>query len=179
MITITLSVVTLLSLGYSVLTYIKNRNFEESTQMKAEAMLETWKVKEEKRIREDAYKRSREVGYGKTIENIIPIIKEFPVPPRDIQFYGNPVDFIGIKDRNKKGQCEIHFIEVKSGTSNLNSHQKNVKDAIREGRVYFDEVRIDGLEPKEKLLSLSQTKMGDEAPKEKRGRKSKKQLLNG
>jgi predicted Holliday junction resolvase-like endonuclease len=179
MLTIILTTITLACLAYSVLTYIKNRNFEESTEMKASAMLEKWKIKEEKRIREDAYKRSREVGYGKTIENIIPIIKDFPVPPRDIQFYGNPIDFIGIKDRGKKGKCEIHFIEVKSGSSNLNGHQKNIKDAIRDGRVFFDEVRIDGLEPQEKLLSLDQTKMGDEKPKENRGRKPKKQLLNG
>ena len=39
----------------------------------------------------------------------------------------------------------VSFIEVKSGNSNLNSHQKNIKDAILKGRVHWHEFTVDGI----------------------------------
>jgi len=36
-------------------------------------------------------------------------------------------------------------LEVKSGDSNLNSRQQNIKDAILKGRVYWHECNVDGI----------------------------------
>ena len=49
------------------------------------------------------------------------------------------------------------LFQVKSGNSNLNSHQKNIKDAILKGRVHWHEFTVDGIwehETKRKLRKL-------------------------
>ena len=153
--------ITLIAVSYSVWVYISNRDFNRSAEIKANALLERWKVKEEKRIRDDAYQRSRAVGFGKTIEHFVPFMEGFPVKAKDVQFYGNPVDYIGIKNRNSKNKCEVHFIEVKSGSSNLNQHQRNIKLAVEEGRVFFDIVTVDGLTKAEKTLTLENKETKD------------------
>ena len=119
--------------------------FEDWADKKANVKLEGWKFKEEKRIREDAYQRSRAVSFGKTIEHYVPFMKNFPVGPKDVQFFGKPIDYIAFSNRGSKKKCAVHFIEVKSGDSNLNSHQYNIRQAIREGRIHWHEFNVDGI----------------------------------
>ena len=134
--------ITICALSFASYIYISH---DKIAQRKAEAYLEKWMVKEEKRIREDAYQRSRAVSFGKTIEHYVPFMKEFPVEPKDVQFFGKPIDYIAFANRGSKKKCSVHFIEVKSGNSNLNSHQKNIKDAILKGRVHWHEFTVDGI----------------------------------
>ena len=134
--------ITICALSFASYIYISH---DKIAQRKAEAYLEKWKVKEEKKIREDAYQRSRAVSFGKTIEHYVPFMKEFPVEPKDVQFFGKPIDYIAFANRGSKKKCSVHFIEVKSGNSNLNSHQKNIKTAILEGRVHWHEFNVDGI----------------------------------
>ena len=72
-------------------------------------------------------------------------MENFPVEPKDVQFFGKPIDYVAFSDRGSRGKCKVHFIEVKSGNSNLNSHQKNIKDAILKGRVHWHEFTVDGI----------------------------------
>ena len=134
--------ITICALSFASYIYISH---DKIAQRKAEAYLEKWMVKEEKRIREDAYQRSRAESFGKTIEHYVPFMKEFPVEPKDVQFFGKPIDYIAFANRGSKKKCSVHFIEVKSGNSNLNSHQKNIKDAIIKGRVHWHEFTVDGI----------------------------------
>ena len=134
--------ITICALSFASYIYISH---DKIAQRKAEAYLEKWMVKEEKRIREDAYQRSRAVSFGKTIEHYVPFMKEFPVEPKDVQFFGKPIDYIAFANRGSKKKCSLHFIEVKSGNSNLNGHQKNIKTAILEGRVHWHEFNVDGI----------------------------------
>ena len=128
--------ITICALSFASYIYISH---DKIAQRKAEAYLEKWKVKEEKKIREDAYQRSRAVSFGKTIEHYVPFMKEFPVEPKDVQFFGKPIDYIAFANRGSKKKCSVHFIEVKSGNSNLNGHQKNIKTIIlnRYTNIYF------------------------------------------
>ena len=137
-----LIIITICALSFASYIYISH---DKIAQRKAEAYLEKWKVKEEKKIREDAYQRSRAVSFGKTIEHYVPFMKEFPVEPKDVQFFGKPIDYIAFANRGSKKKCSVHFIEVKSGNSNLNGHQKNIKTAILEGRVHWHEFNVDGI----------------------------------
>ena len=134
--------ITICALSFASYIYISH---DKIAQRKAEAYLEKWKVKEEKRIREDAYQRSRAVSFGKTIEHYVPFMENFPVDPKDVQFFGKPIDYIAFANRGSKKKCAVHFIEVKSGNSNLNGHQKNIKNAILEGRVHWHEFNVDGI----------------------------------
>ena len=52
---------------------------------------------------------------------------------------------MAFSNRGSRTKCAIHFIEVKSGNSQLNSHQKNIKDAILKGRVHWHEHTADGI----------------------------------
>ena len=141
MITVLITI-TICALGFAAYVYISH---DKIAQRKAEAYLAKWKVKEEKAIREDAYQRSRAVSFGKTIEHYVPFMENFPVEPKDVQFFGKPIDYIAFANRGSKKKCSVHFIEVKSGNSNLNSHQKNIKDAIQKGRVYWHEYNAKGI----------------------------------
>ena len=138
----TLITITVCALGFAAYVYISH---DKIAQRKAEAYLAKWKVKEEKSIREDAYQRSRAVSFGKTIEHYVPFMENFPVEPKDVQFFCKPIDYIAFSNRASKKKCAVHFIEVKSGNSNLNTHQKNIKDAILKGRVYWHEFNVDGI----------------------------------
>ena len=130
------------ALAFAAYVYLSHNKIAER---KAEAMLAKWKVKEEKSIREDAYQRSRAVSFGKTIEHYVPFMENFPVDPKDVQFFGKPIDYVAFSNRGSRGKCKVHFIEVKSGNSHLNHHQKNIKDAILKGRVYWHEFTADGI----------------------------------
>jgi predicted Holliday junction resolvase-like endonuclease len=121
------------------------RSHEAIAERKAEAKLAKWKLKEEKAIREDAYQRSRAVSFGKTIEHYVPFMENFPINPNDIRFFGNPIDYIAFTEMGSKKNCAVHFLEVKSGESQLNHRQKNIKDAIQKGRVYWHEYNAKGI----------------------------------
>lgn len=96
----------------------------------------------EKIIKRDAKKRSGAVQWGLTIENFVPFMSEFPIPVEDVHFLGKPIDYVGYTKIDSKEDCEVHFIEVKSGRSQLLKHQRNVKHAIQKGRVKWHEIRV-------------------------------------
>ena len=72
-------------------------------------------------------------------------MKNFPVDPKNVQFFGKPIDYIAFVNRGSKTKCSVHFIEVKSGNSHLNDHQKNIKKAVLDGRVHWHEHTVDGI----------------------------------
>ena len=94
--------------------------------------------------RRDGKQRSAAVQWGKSIEHFVPFMKEFPVPVEDVTFLGMPIDYVGFTNTGSKTKCEVHFIEVKSGSSFLMGKQKNIKKAIQEGRVYWHEMSVEG-----------------------------------
>ena len=104
--------ITICSLAFAAYVYFTH---DKIAERKATAMLAKWKVKEEKAIREDAYSRSRAVSFGKTIEHYVPFMENFPVDPKDVQFFGKPIDYVAFSNRGSRKKCAIHFIEVKSG----------------------------------------------------------------
>tara|TARA_R110000796_G_scaffold30978_7_gene82508 strand:- start:4035 stop:4508 length:474 start_codon:yes stop_codon:yes gene_type:complete len=130
------------SLAFAYYVY---KSHDRIAERKAESFLAKWKTKEEKAIREDAYQRSRAVSFGKTIEHYVPFMNDFPINPKDVKFFGNPIDYIAFTDMGSKKKCAIHFIEVKSGKSQLNNRQQNIKKAILGGKVHWHEYNVDGI----------------------------------
>lgn len=97
----------------------------------------------EQSIKRDAKKRSGAVQWGLTIENFVPFTSEFPIPVEAVTFLGKPIDYVGYTDTDNPEKCAVHFVEVKSGRSQLLKHQRNIKNAIKAGRVNWHEVRVD------------------------------------
>ncbi|WP_445114875.1 Holliday junction resolvase-like protein [Acinetobacter sp. WZC-1] len=93
---------------------------------------------------------SRAVLKGKMAEQLAPILPEFRYLPSDAKFLGDPVDYVvfdGYTDfRDSDGSVQdldIIFIDIKSGGARLTRGQQAIAQAIQEGRVRFETVRID------------------------------------
>ena len=114
------------------------------SKKRAEIYLSSWKVKEEKKIRTDAHAWSRAVGWGKTIEKFVPWMAGFPCDPRDAMFLAKPIDYLCFTDRRNKKKSAVHFVEVKSGNANLSADQEGIRAAIKNNRVFWHEVNVDG-----------------------------------
>ena len=96
------------------------------------------------KARKEGKQRSAAVQWGKTIEHFVPFMEEFPIPAEDVVFLGMPIDYVGFTNTGSKTKCEVHFVEVKSGSSFLMGKQKNIKKAIQDGRVYWHEMTVEG-----------------------------------
>ena len=92
--------------------------------------------------RKEAIAKSRAVLGGQFSENLAPYLPDFAYKPTECRFLGKPTDFIVFKGMDEKKIDEVIFVEVKSGDAKLNSQEKNLKKAIDEKRVKFEEYRI-------------------------------------
>lgn len=98
-----------------------------------------------KKARNDAVKRSRAVLGGQFGEQLAPFLPEFPCNPGDARFIGKPVDYIAFPGTAEgRSVEEILLIEVKSGTSTLSAREKEIREAVKKGRVRYVEYRIPG-----------------------------------
>lgn len=94
-------------------------------------------------IRKDAIKRSKAVIGGQVVEQVAPFLPNFPCSPADVKFIGKPVDFIGFSGLSESDKVnEILLIEVKTGQSALSNREKEIKRAVKEGRVRYIEYRV-------------------------------------
>ena len=136
-------VVVLLVIGALVyITNIAKAEVKRLEQVIVEKELEL--VEEIKKARKDSTFRSSAVNWGKTIEHFVPFMTKFPVPAEDVVFLGMPIDYVGFTQTDSKTKCEVHFIEVKSGNAALMGKQRNIRQAILDGRVKWHEIAVDG-----------------------------------
>lgn len=96
-----------------------------------------------KKERQDAVKRSRAVLGGQMVEQVAPYLPNFPCNPADARFIGKPIDFIGFSGLAEKNCVdEVLLIEVKTGESKLSEREKEIKNAVKEGRVRYVEYKF-------------------------------------
>ncbi|ENW06590.1 Holliday junction resolvase-like protein [Acinetobacter beijerinckii] len=102
----------------------------------------------------DAQKRSvntsRAVLKGKMAEQFAPILPEFQYLPSDAKFLGDPVDYVvfdGYTDfRDGDGRAEdieVILLDIKSGGARLSKGQQAIAQAVQQGRVRFETLKID------------------------------------
>ena len=92
--------------------------------------------------RADAVRRSRAVLTGQMAEQISPVLPGFPVNPAEARFIGKPVDFIAFTGLSSGSVSEVVFVEVKSGSSRLSPVEESLKEAVKAGRVRYEEFRV-------------------------------------
>lgn len=92
--------------------------------------------------RKDAIQRSRAVLGGQFSEQLAPYLPNFPYNPNECRFIGKPIDLIVFKGMDNKNIEEIKFIEIKSGNSQLSNTEKQIKEAIKNKKVSWEEYRI-------------------------------------
>ncbi len=93
---------------------------------------------------------SRAVLKGKMAEQLAPIMPEFRYLPSDAKFLGDPVDYVvfdGYTDfRDGEGRAEdieVILMDIKSGGARLTKGQQAIAQAVQDGRVRFETLRVD------------------------------------
>lgn len=105
--------------------------------------LQQWKVEEEGKIRADAIMRSAAVSKGKILEHLAAFMSTFAYHPADARFLGSPVDLI-VFDGLADGKLEaIRFLEIKTGKSRLTGREEEIRRAIEEKRVSWEQLKVD------------------------------------
>lgn len=120
-----------------------NSDFNEFRSQKDNEILEA---------RKDSTKKQRATIKGQISETLAPWSMTIVDSVSELNFLGNPIDFIGFQGLDGKGEVNVKFIEVKSGKSKLNHNQKRVRDAVIAKRIDWVEVRISEIPIEEKIL---------------------------
>jgi predicted Holliday junction resolvase-like endonuclease len=116
-------------------------DFPEPAELKRKQMLEELQAKlDELRKRKvsagpGAEKKAIEVGIGKIIEKVMPAYQNFGMPISDCRPLFEPIDMIIFNGLSAASVQSITFMEIKTGKSRLNEHQKLVKEAVSDGKV--------------------------------------------
>lgn len=119
--------------------------FSKEAKEVQEKLISSLKEREEelkkkmKRATTGAQTTTKAVNLGKLLEKVIPTMQDFKWHLPDCRFLGDPIDFINFQGLCNGQITSISFIEVKSGKARLNDHQKCIKDAIEDKKVYYKE----------------------------------------
>lgn len=116
--------------------------------------------------RQDSVSRSRSVVSGKVQEHLAPFFPEFAAQfnPRDARFIGTPLDFVVFDGLDEGEVKRVVFVEVKTGKSSLASRERRVREAVEEGRVEFQLLRLPGGQAVEADSAPAATDGSGEAP---------------
>ena len=97
-------------------------------------------------------KMQRATVKGQIAEQMYPILPSCPYLLSDMRFIGHPIDYIifdGLTDaKDNSGEIkEVIFADIKTGKASLSTHQRAIRDAIKEGRVRWLTIRADEVDP--------------------------------
>jgi predicted Holliday junction resolvase-like endonuclease len=100
--------------------------------------------------------QSKSVRLGLISENVIPFHRDFKYEPKNLVPMFRPIDYLVFNED------EIVFLEIKLGTSQLSEKQRNIRRLVNEGRVRFEELRVDetGVHTKENHGKETNTESG-------------------
>ena len=87
-------------------------------------------------------KRSVEVKLGKTVEEICHVLPGFPYSPFDCRAMFDPIDYVVFIGATHDLVTQVDFVEVKTGDSDLKKAQRQIRDAVTEGRVLLRRVNL-------------------------------------
>jgi len=80
-------------------------------------------------------KKAIEVGVGKIIEKVLPAYKNFNMELSDCRFLSEPIDMIVFNGASQMNVEHITFMDIKTGNARLNTHQRQVRDAILDHQI--------------------------------------------
>ena len=109
---VSLYIETIISIGISslIIAYLIWLLFKKTLQVNQIISDQTKAIKD---ARKDSNERQRNTIKGQISETIAPWSMEAVNSVKELNFLGNPIDFIGFKGLDGKGDVEIKFIEVK------------------------------------------------------------------
>lgn len=138
-------------LGLCLVIYLQNRKYtnlaiESSKRIDQLRELQAEVINSQEDLGEEreknrfllSQKKSSETRLGQISEHLVPFLENCTHDPKSMRFLGSPIDFIIFNFDEPK----IVFLEVKSGNSKPSKRQKLIKNIIKSGRVYYEEIRI-------------------------------------
>ena len=117
------------------------REMQKRINSEYRLLFEKWKKEYEKSIRKDAASKSRSTLVGKITEHFIPYLPDFPYNPQDARFMGAPIDFIVFDGMSEGELKEVVLVEIKTNKGSLNKRERQLRDAVNEGRVKWTQIR--------------------------------------
>jgi predicted Holliday junction resolvase-like endonuclease len=119
--------------------YLLKKDIEVITKLQLDTVAQ---VQQEKQRNSDlvSKKVAADVRLGAISENLLPLLNGLPYNPKDLHHLAQPIDFIHFN--YDKDDPSITFVEVKSGGAKESPRQKLIKKVIKEGKVFYDLVRI-------------------------------------
>jgi predicted Holliday junction resolvase-like endonuclease len=107
-------------------------------QLKDELRKREVKLEKRKKLAtEKAEITTKAVNVGKTLEKVLPTMKDFKWNVPDSKFLGDPIDLVIFNGLSMGKVSSLSFVEVKSGNASLNNHQKSIRDAIEDRKVSY------------------------------------------
>ena len=97
--------------------------------------------KRKKRATENAEITAKSVNVGKSLEKVLPTMKDFKWNLSECRFLGDPIDLVTFNGIIRNSVQSISFIEVKSGGARLNQRQKCIRDAIDDKKLLYREFK--------------------------------------
>jgi predicted Holliday junction resolvase-like endonuclease len=79
---------------------------------------------------------------GKMTEHMVPYLPGFRFNPSDARFIGSPIDFLVFDGLGDDEVRKIVFVEIKTGTSNLSTRERSVRNAILDKNVEWLELKV-------------------------------------
>ena len=103
-----------------------------------------WTDEDLRAARQDSLSRSHTTVSGKVQEHLAPLFPGFcdEFSPRDARFLGSPVDFVVFDGLDSGEVAKVVFLEVKTGRSTLSARERQVRDAIEQGKVEWRLLRL-------------------------------------
>jgi predicted Holliday junction resolvase-like endonuclease len=95
-----------------------------------------------KLVRKEAISSSHKVILWGVYEKILPALPSFPYAPKDMTFLGKWVDYVIFDGLSEGNLREIIFLELKSGKSQLNRNEQQIRTCLAHKKVRFTEYRI-------------------------------------
>lgn len=149
----------------------QTREFDRNKAREIEDLKKIWDAEKEKEIKEriehtrkETGTRQRAVLKGKIGEQLAPLLVEFhsKYDLADARFIGQPIDYLIFKNltklkdeiqskvpKDERSEIEIVLADIKTGGSQLNTEQRKIRNAVKDGRISWDEIRIDMPEEEE------------------------------
>jgi len=124
-----------------IIIYLLYKNLE--WRFKFEEKVKRYIEEKEEEIRKDAIERSSKILSAKALEKLVPLLKNFGHSPHDVRWLGDPIDLIIFDGASENDPRKITFVEIKHGKSDLTEKQRKIKRIIEEGKVFWEEVRIE------------------------------------
>ena len=101
-----------------------------------------WKARYTRAIRQDAILRSQADVAGRIGEQLVPHLPGFRWNPRDARFLGSPVDYLVFDGLTTGEVTRVVFLEIKTGGAVLSPRERQVRQAVLDGRVEWEELRL-------------------------------------